>query len=1564
MIPSITNTFGIPMMLLPLMFVVTVDAVFLIIEDVARHKADKQANSSTTKVYDTETNRFESTMWSDVEVGDLIKIKNRDAIPADVVIMAVDEPNPESPAGVCYVETKSLDGETNLKFRQAVKGLVGQIRTTKDVAALSGKITMEHPNKLIDHFTGSIRTQLRSTKWTYFPTHSTHAPHIPFLLAYGASTSEPIEPDNLLLRGCVLRNSRWALGLVLNTGMDTKIMMSMSAAPTKHSHLSERINTEIKRVATVMLVFCLVGAVLGTSWVVEYAGSAWYMQGQIDANAVVSFLETFFYYILLMNSFIPISLYVSMNFVRFFQSWLMNQDIDMYHEDSDTCARVRTMNLNEDLGQVSHIFSDKTGTLTCNVMDFRKCSIGGVSYGQGMTEIGRAALTVAGKAVPAHVAEADIRARDHSCPHVNFYDPQIWRDISDGGEREQLTQEFFTALALCHTVIPETYGNGEVMLSASSPDDEALVLGAKYFGVEFVNRVDTTAVLLRSRMDRAPAARATSPVTSSPPSPENSIYQDAQGRMFERQEYEVLHIIGFDSDRKRMSTVCQRPDGSVVIYTKGADTVMLPLLKIEDDEGRRLRDKTIRDMDVYAAEGLRTLVIAKAELDRQWYEAWADEYELVSGDIKELEKKNQGLPNRIVEVQAKIERDLTLLGASAIEDKLQDGVPGAIAGLMAAGVKVWVLTGDKEETAINIGVACQLIWSEDEMDRLVINMKGPNSELTTGEIQRILEAKLEEALQGMSAENADPNAPTSLSVARCMVIDGLALLEAMRSVQCQKALLKYADVCHSVVGCRVTPDQKRAMVALVRENLPNSRTLSIGDGANDVPMIQGAHIGVGISGQEGMQAVNASDYSISQFRFLRKLMLVHGRWNYRRSSRVVCYLFYKSVIFAAPLFFYAFWNGFSGTLFYDFVTTNLYAVSFTALPILIYGIYDKDITAELCLRYPQLYLKGIEDTWLTVRVFWSWMFQALVEGCFFTVIPLYAMSGPARRGGQVDSLYEPGTATFSLVVLSVSLKMFWVQTRWHFFHVLVLFLSVLLFYVATLIVNWLLWLNYDLHGVMTELCNSGNYWMTVFLCLSVIFMRDLAWKFHHRWWYTELHQLVVEHEALGNGTYNLDQQLAQRLGQFNGHRKLSIAHDPDFSLDEGRQGDVEHGDIKLDLALTGATEASVGENFGPQLLSPLQHQQLQKRSSSNNLMDPRRRSQLLDARRPVFIGPHGTVEKGRRGSGQTLDVFRSAPSRPDRDVTMLYTGSCHSPLPRNDLLRGGSQPFMHNSNGFAFSCDDKAQATEIAMIMGWRTRAPIKRTASFFERRDSMRLARMQRRRELESGHHGSMDLNEISTHWDAESGVGSPLEDIMEQSPRMSSGRTSTNTGSQTGFFGTSNDLSLDGISIGAQSAEKERGRGREPNSRRISASGAAVFAVTNTSAATGRMMRHRGSLSDVGGLSSAQSRLLDDLLEKQDAGMGESAPQKKAVVDRASTLASTAAADGGGGSASAPNTTTNAAELGQQATRLVFPAPVESTKAAINGEGRARRHTHSPTAETAFGRRPKGDETEADLI
>ncbi|CAM9414176.1 unnamed protein product [Choristocarpus tenellus] len=334
-VPSISNTFGVPTILLPLSIVVIVDGVFAILEDVARHKADGKANSSPTRVLDRETVRFRRVEWSSVRVGDFVLVKNREPIPADLLVMGVHEPNPDSRAGICYVESKSLDGETNLKIRQAVNCTNGRLSSPEDLLRLKGKIVMEHPNKLIDSFTGTIEVEKMGPG--------------------NKANRKAILPRNLLLRGCVLRNSPWVVGLVLNSGPDTKIIMSMTEVPQKSSHLEQRTNNEIRHIVTYLCAVCLVASFGSLFWNASRAEENKYLVWDFDGvdEYVKEFIIMFFYYFLLLGNFIPVSLYVSMSTVKFFQSYFINQDLDMYHENTDTPALVRTMALNEELGQVS-----------------------------------------------------------------------------------------------------------------------------------------------------------------------------------------------------------------------------------------------------------------------------------------------------------------------------------------------------------------------------------------------------------------------------------------------------------------------------------------------------------------------------------------------------------------------------------------------------------------------------------------------------------------------------------------------------------------------------------------------------------------------------------------------------------------------------------------------------------------------------------------------------------------------------------------------------------------------------------------------------------------------------------------------------------------------------------------------------------------------------------------------------------------------------------------------------------------------------------------------------------
>lgn len=230
-------------------------------------------------------------------------------------------------------------------------------------------------------------------------------------------------------------------------------------------------------------------------------------------------------------------------------------------------------------------------------------------------------------------------------------------------------------ISVCHTVIPERKEDG-ITYHAASPDERALIDGAAKFGYVFVTRT--------------------------PNSVEIKVFNEIK-------KYEILNVIEFTSTRKRMSVIVRTPEGRIKLYCKGADTVIYERLSVN---GRQYSDELLGHLKAFGTEGLRTLCCAYADIDDLMYKEWRKEFVKASAAIKHRDS--------LVEQAAEhIERDLNLLGATAIEDKLQDGVPDTIETLLRANIKIWVLTGDKQETAINIGYSCKLI--DQHMSILVIN---------------------------------------------------------------------------------------------------------------------------------------------------------------------------------------------------------------------------------------------------------------------------------------------------------------------------------------------------------------------------------------------------------------------------------------------------------------------------------------------------------------------------------------------------------------------------------------------------------------------------------------------------------------------------------------------------------------------------------------------------------------------------------------------------------------------------------------------------------------------------
>ncbi|KAI5100471.1 putative phospholipid-transporting ATPase IM [Silurus meridionalis] len=877
--------------IVPLVLVLTITAVKDATDDYFRHKSDQQVNTRQSQVLIK--GMLQNEKWMNVRVGDIIKLENNQFVAADLLLLSSSEPY-----GLCYIETAELDGETNLKVRQA-------LTVTSDL---------------------------------------------------GADVAKLAEFD----------------------GLQTKLMQNCGRTKFKRTSIDKLMNTLVLWIFGFLICMGIILAIGNTIWEEKVGKNffAYLLWDELLSSSVLSGFLTFWSYIIILNTVVPISLYVSVEVLRLGHSYFINWDRKMYYRTSP--AEARTTTLNEELGQVEFIFSDKTGTLTQNIMVFNKCSINGRTYGNVYDEFGhKVDITEKTPCV-------DFSFNPLMDKKFRFYDSSLVEAIK---LEDPLVQEFFRLLALCHTVMPEERSEGELVYQAQSPDEGALVTAARNFGFVF---------------------RARTPETI-------TLYEMGQPAT-----YQLLAILDFNNVRKRMSVIVRNPKGQLKLYSKGADTIIFDRL---DPTNEDLMYTTSDQLNEFAGEGLRTLALACKDLDEDMFDEWMKKLLFASTALENREE-------RVGDLYEEIEQGLTLLGATAIEDKLQEGVPETISCLTLANIKIWVLTGDKLETAMNIGYSCNML--RDDMNEVFII-----SGHTTLEVQqelrnakeRIMGPDKERFASSQELRKTDMYASDSvfeetIIAEYALIINGHSLAHALEA-DMERILLEVACLCKTVICCRVTPLQKAQVVELVKRH-KRVVTLAIGDGANDVSMIKTAHIGVGISGQEGMQAVLASDYSFAQFRYLQRLLLVHGRWSYHRMCNFLCYFFYKNFAFTLVHFWFGFLCGFSAQTVYDQWFITLFNIVYTSLPVLAMGLFDQDVNEQYSLRYPNLYQPGQLNLLFNKRKFFMCTIQGIYTSFVLFFIPYGAFLCAVRDDGSHISdqqSFAVTIATSLVIVVSVQVRL-------------------------------------------------------------------------------------------------------------------------------------------------------------------------------------------------------------------------------------------------------------------------------------------------------------------------------------------------------------------------------------------------------------------------------------------------------------------------------------------------------------------------------------------------------------
>jgi len=1062
--------------IIPLIFVLGISLIREALEDLVRHNYDNLNNQEEVIVL--RKNKFVKSTSQTLKHGEIILVYENKSIPADMIV--IDSGFSE---GICYVETSSLDGEKTLKLKVANKYTKGffsnDIKESKGIEkffnynqySLGGAVKINEPNIDLSYINGTI-----------------HA----IFIKKGFTINETIivSTAEFLLKGSILKNTNWIIGIVAYTGMKNKIILNSKKPRMKMSKIEKTLNYFLLYVFIFLIILCISCSIIHHF---EYLSKKHFYDNFIllkDNPNIESFI-CFFTYFLLLNTLIPISLVVSTEIIKIIQGIFITWDILLYSKTRHCFCDAKSVSIIEELGNINFIFSDKTGTITKNQLEFKYCIIENKyyeyiksfknrkqsslqlrennpkimknkisniiessimnnsksellfklninsnleknlfinnvhennSFNEQNDKLYRNKKLLSTKIIPVRnrisnnnipminnkINEENEKTnslntksinsnRSNDIVHKNshneintkyklnkisnnfdkiyvknstilelkneddnniqskikiipfgegyFTDPHnnsFLRSISSEEESEiNYIHEFWKALAITNECMVKEE-KGQIRYMGTSPDDLELVKAAMNQGYKLIETSIKAKIVRIGGKDHT---------------------------------YEILRVLGFSSERKRMSIIIKDEFG-IKLYIKGADCEITKRLSKKSLKSESY-DIITNGLLEYSKNGFRTLMVAFRKIKQEDYNFWINK--LHEDELNMLNK--QKLMERLYDI---IENNLTLIGGTVVEDKLQDKVPETIKEIRAAGIKMWVLTGDKLNTAENIGYSCNLLSKEQKLFILKL-MPGddekkvridPYREMTEFfiEFQKFidnlvkkynLDLKYDLCLSECESQNMEEiRSKKSKLSSRSKIIDfeifkyliDKKLLEPFsiiieapilaglfKDYEWTENFLNIAYYSNTVICCRVSPSQKSQVVRKIKNFDSEAVTLAIGDGGNDVSMIMEANIGIGIYGEEGMSAAQSSDFSIGEFKMLKRLLFVHGRTYLYCISKMILYFFYKNFVFSLIQFYFSFFCLGSGQTFVDDWYITFYNLIFTALPLGISALTDSDI---------------------------------------------------------------------------------------------------------------------------------------------------------------------------------------------------------------------------------------------------------------------------------------------------------------------------------------------------------------------------------------------------------------------------------------------------------------------------------------------------------------------------------------------------------------------------------------------------------------------------------------------
>ena len=1091
--------------LVPIIIVLSVSLIREAVEDCARANLDKQQNNEPTEVYVDE--QWEQTQSGKLHMGEIVSVKQDDAFPADLILIDSDLPE-----GICFIETGTLDGEKTLKLKESPTQTAGKFNKNGEKVGnflISGDALADQPNPELYLLNGRM--------------------HLVFSNMNNNGEQEtydiPLDAKQLLLKGAKLRNTSWIIGIVVYTGHNCKIMKNSKDPVTKYSSVELLMNKALIFIFILQAILCIIAACLrgyyyNTNNLKKSDGV-----GSKDKNypgigfaytergySMESFLS-YFTYLLLLNTMIPISLIITLEVVKLIQGAFMKADALSYSKVRKRWLNPNSISLNEECGLVNYIFSDKTGTLTCNRMQFKYCVIGDICYEYLRTES------------EGSVKEINFRYDENIIPFRkyemfdNMLDENKMRNaakyngfiISSEKDKsiqlsleytQNLIENFWYGLSLCHSCSIQQNEDGSDDYICVSPDSIELVKTAKDQGWNFIE------------------------------SGSSSIKRIKLGKegLF-RNDVERLQLIEFSSDRKR-ETVIVRDRGLIKVFCKGADSI------IEERLSKKTPESVLKQCKYYvnkfSAQGFRTLFLAMKILSK-------DEYEQFASRLKEAQMSQDNKDKKVEEANDMVETNLFLIGTTIVEDKLQENVPETIRNLRLSNIKVWMLTGDKMNTAYNIGLSCNLINKDLKIFSIcgIEVKKNENLQIINKEERDKVIMDFSKEFQKFKGEFDSMEKPQF-----GILVDEKALLTINDDESIQHIFLEIAKDAVAVICCRVSPIQKSQVVKMMKNYDPSAITLAIGDGGNDVSMIMEAHIGVGIYGEEGMRAVQSSDYASGEFQCLSPLLFFHGRTNYIRNSECIQYFFYKNFVFTVVQFIFGFFCNFTGQTIIDdwFITT--FNLIFTSLPLGTRALMDHDLKPDdgevVNKMLPFMYADNRDNPVFTIKNFLLTLFKGIIHCAINFFFVIFSLKDEAFDfDGNLGELWVISVCLFTNILLIVTTDLL-IYTKYHtWINFVILGVVTFLAYILFIIVvhNWSF---FNSVGTMVVTFKSTKIWFIFILNCGTCALIDftiLAFRYSFDRNITKLLQIQYNSSGVINDEEDTPEEVKEKLKIYNKYQE-------------------------------------------------------------------------------------------------------------------------------------------------------------------------------------------------------------------------------------------------------------------------------------------------------------------------------------------------------------------------------------------------------------------------------------------